>query len=259
MQNRYTGDIGDFGKLGLLRALCGQNNSSRLSLGVVWYLVKNESHNEDGKYINYLLDLDDSKQLRCCDSELYDVLRSRLVANDAVLSERRDVATIESAGILPNETRYFNDAIDYNGIFNWKERRTIRHKWLNSALSETAGTDMVFLDPDNGIESRSVSRTAGKGPKFAFWDEIEAFARRNQTLVVYHHLSRSCKSEDQVRKIRQQFETRLRAFTILDLVFMRGSRRAYFIAAAPGHREAVTRRLNDMLTTPWTNHFKRFA
>lgn len=39
MQDRYVGDIGDFGKYGLLRALCAHD----LSLGVVWYLVPDES------------------------------------------------------------------------------------------------------------------------------------------------------------------------------------------------------------------------
>ena len=33
MQDRYAGDIGDFGKFGLLRAL----SSAGLSIGVNWY------------------------------------------------------------------------------------------------------------------------------------------------------------------------------------------------------------------------------
>ncbi len=49
MQNRYTGDIGDFGKLGLLRAL----RASGLSIGVNWYLVPDEGHNNDGKHTKY--------------------------------------------------------------------------------------------------------------------------------------------------------------------------------------------------------------
>jgi len=55
MQNRYTADIGDFGKYGLLRALCSTvDDGSKLRLGVVWYLVPDESHNADGKFIQYL-------------------------------------------------------------------------------------------------------------------------------------------------------------------------------------------------------------
>src|ERR1700684_4163658 len=37
MQDRYVGDVGDFGKFGLLRALCGESHPLPLKLGVVWY------------------------------------------------------------------------------------------------------------------------------------------------------------------------------------------------------------------------------
>ena len=42
MQNRYTADLGDFGKYGLLKALCQsyiEDEEPNLRLGVVWYLV----------------------------------------------------------------------------------------------------------------------------------------------------------------------------------------------------------------------------
>ncbi len=39
MQDRYFGDVGDFGKFGLLRVLVGQNDASPLRLGVVCRLV----------------------------------------------------------------------------------------------------------------------------------------------------------------------------------------------------------------------------
>ena len=49
MQNRYTGDIGDFAKYGLLRAL-----SKGKRLGVAWYLYPDEEDNTDGRHIDYL-------------------------------------------------------------------------------------------------------------------------------------------------------------------------------------------------------------
>ena len=51
MQDRYAGDIGDFMKFGLLRALADE---SGLRLGVNWYLTGDESHNADGKHVTYL-------------------------------------------------------------------------------------------------------------------------------------------------------------------------------------------------------------
>ncbi len=49
MQDRYAGDIGDFGKFVLLRAIANQN----LPLGVNWYLARpgsHEIHKDDGNF-----------------------------------------------------------------------------------------------------------------------------------------------------------------------------------------------------------------
>ena len=50
MQDRYTGDLGDFSKLGILRAL----QPAGLSIGVNWYLTPDENHNGDGRHVKYL-------------------------------------------------------------------------------------------------------------------------------------------------------------------------------------------------------------
>ena len=47
MQDRYAGDVGDFGKLGMLRCM----EDFGLKVGINWYLVGDESHNNDGKHI----------------------------------------------------------------------------------------------------------------------------------------------------------------------------------------------------------------
>lgn len=68
MQNRYAGDIGDFGKLGLLRTLY----AAGFSVGVNWYLNPNltskELNNKDGKFVDY-------SQYKNCDEQLYSELK----------------------------------------------------------------------------------------------------------------------------------------------------------------------------------------
>jgi hypothetical protein len=49
MQDRYAGDIGDFVKLGLLWAI-----SPGYALGLAWYHVPDEGHNDDGRHIGYI-------------------------------------------------------------------------------------------------------------------------------------------------------------------------------------------------------------
>jgi hypothetical protein len=258
MQDRYVGDVGDFGKFGLLRALCGESDTSRLKLGVVWYLVPNESHNEDGKHTRYL---ERSPQFRNCDPELYDNLRQMLLDDrGGVISNRRHLATVEGSGLLPPGTLFFNEPLRYQAGILSKDRMAMRSEWLARALRATANADVVFVDPDNGIECQSVSRTASGGPKYIFWDEIGAFTARGQTVVIYHHLNRTLSSTDQVKLLRLQFGDRMPpGFTTMDVVFKRGTRRAYFITAAAGHRDILNQRLSRMLTTLWANHFIRIV
>lgn len=66
MQNRYSGDIGDFSKLGLLRHL----SQTGLSIGLNWYLVPDESHNNDGMHNGYLSD----HSFEACDPDLWKAL-----------------------------------------------------------------------------------------------------------------------------------------------------------------------------------------
>jgi len=70
MQSRYVGDIGDFGKFGLLRALV---SDSLLKLGVIWYLVPDSEADHNGQHIDYLRSTHDT--LRRCDTELFEALR----------------------------------------------------------------------------------------------------------------------------------------------------------------------------------------
>ena len=54
MQNRYVADIGDFGKFQLFRFLFNAPSPlSNRQLAQIWFLKEDETHNNDGKYIDY--------------------------------------------------------------------------------------------------------------------------------------------------------------------------------------------------------------
>ena len=86
MQDRYTGDIGDFSKLGLLRQLA----STGLSIGINWYRAPDETHNNDGLHIGYL----QKEEFRSCDPALWAAL------GQIVSSGKREIAALERSGVL---------------------------------------------------------------------------------------------------------------------------------------------------------------
>ncbi len=256
MQDRYTGDVGDYGKYGLLRALYSDADKAALRLGVVWYLVPGESHNDDGKHVAYLND----HRFRECDPDLHDSMRGLLSdSSGQVAAARRKVSVIESGSILPAGTVYYGTPLSYAKQMTPKDRLGARAQWFAEALSAVASADLVFLDPDHGIECKSVGRTRLKGPKYVFWDDITAFASRGQSVVVYHHLSRCEPHVEQVRRKLTEFEEKLpKGFHIDCLVFKKGTCRAFFVASVEKHRKAVESRLERFLATPWSQHFVSF-
>lgn len=76
MQDRYVGDLGDFVKYGLLRAICGTKR-----LGVAWYLHPDAGPAGDGRHTAYL---QDPSEWRHLDADLFDVLGGLIPARRSV-------------------------------------------------------------------------------------------------------------------------------------------------------------------------------
>ena len=259
MQNRYFGDVGDFGKYGLLRALSGYwPEAPALRLGVAWYLVPDEGHNDDGRHISYLM----KPEYRTCDPELHDTLR-RLLIEDG---HPRKVDLVSRHGLLPPTTSYAARPLDYAnaqssmGRNRREGRLAYRAVWLEDTLARCADSDIVFLDPDNGFEVASTPKHAPKAPKYVYWDEFDRFANLGKTLVVYHHLNRTRPALDQVAA--KTSEIRKRSPDLpepIALLFRRGSLRCFFLLPAPAHHALIDFRLKRMLAGAWSAHFERIS
>ncbi|HJN16567.1 MAG TPA: hypothetical protein QGH10_13775 [Armatimonadota bacterium] len=259
MQNRYTGDIGDYGKYGLLRYLIGETASddgTRLSLGVAWYLFPDSGPEGDGKHTRYLCRSHAQRQaFRECDPPLYDALA------EIVRDRRRCVASVEADGILPGTT-YHSDVLSYDGI-PMPDRVRVREQWLQAALDATVDRDMVFIDPDNGIETPSRARYDAEGPKHVYLDDLRRWRARDQTLVIYHHLQRHRKGvtgDQQMAEKEALLREELAAREVVALRFHRGTARAFIIVPAPRHVRLLRTRVADFCSGAWAanEHFSQF-
>ena len=249
MQNRYVGDVGDFGKYGLLRSLIGvgaaEDTGQSLRLGVAWYLYPDESHNSDGKYTGYLLHNTDSHaRFRKCDPALYDALH-RLVSEN-----NRRVAAVRSCGILPGDTTYFERPLAYVREQTRVSRQATRDDWLQSALTTTANADVIFVDPDNGI-SNTMDPLLKNGPKYVFMDDLRQFAEKGQSLIIYHHLGRRGTAIEQIKHWASVLQQKLEPSRLWSLWYHRGTARAYFIVAQECHEAILEDRIGSFLSGPW--------
>jgi hypothetical protein len=216
MQNRYVGDIGDYVKLSILRAL-----SPGYHLGIAWWLYPDESHNKDGRHIEYL---ERPEQWRHFDPNLFDVLA------EIVASDRRDVRALETVDILPGAI-FASEEMPVRGPNT--DRPHERRQWLRSVHSALEEATMVFLDPDNGLEPAGYRPGSSKAGKNILISELCEFATPRRCLIVYHHHTRR---EGGHHSEMEFWTDRLRAsgFSTVDALRARPySPRVFFLLDAP--------------------------
>ena len=261
MQDRYAGDVGDFGKFGLLRHLCGEmarDKHPTLTPGVIWYRVADETHNGDGRHISYLKrsakrvkdksgEDDNDPRFRDCDADLYDALK-KMVFPDRKRSIR-SIEALEGLDLLP-------------GAAYWsKEIAAPRSNWFDGALHNTADCDLVFVDPDNGVAS---SRACAEGsPKHVFLDEIRSLVERKPrpNVVIYQHMDKTKgtaeeKTERQLKCLSKKLglSSDEQPFGVL---FRRWAVRAFLILPNQDHRHMLVERTNALIQKWGTDEWEK--
>ena len=209
MQDCYAFDVGDFGKLGLLRHL---HRVTNLRLGVLWWRTILGTTGSDGKHVAYL----QNPAFRACDHDLWEEMRRRFNPG------ARTIAALHP--LLPAGTLFHDTPVP---------ARARRSRWLDEAVSSVPASAVVFCDPDNGLTFDEPCRSR----RHISVDEIRSLYSCGQSLVVDHTPDRSAPHSEQI----VSFLERLRQ-TIPDLGsswaarFRRGSSRVFLRAGAAGAR-----------------------
>ena len=173
MKNKYFGDVNDYLKYGILRCF----TESGFHVGVCWMLTPDDERSDGGK-IGYLRQ---PKQWRKHDPELFDFLCGRM---DELTG--RSVNWIEDPSILAN-TCFFNEIVP--------DREPRRSSWFAEAMEDLNTCNLIFFDPDNGIEVPSVPRNRKNSSKYVYWDELRIAWDRGASLLVFQHYPRKKRSE----------------------------------------------------------------
>lgn len=236
MKNQYFGDINDFRKYGLLRTLTQETGLRCL---VAWMLTPDDGRS-DGSFTNYL---DAPETWRGYDPELFDTLRRFLRGNGS-----RDLTLLESSGLLPN-TSFFADVVP--------DQRSKRERWFEQLLTACSDSDLVFFDPDNGIEVKSVPFGRAKSSKYVYWSELREAFSRGVSLIVYQHFPRTRREKfiaDQAGRFAQ-------VVGIERVLTFQTGRVLFLLAPQPFHEhklclaaEAVARKWKDQFQFTMVSH-----
>ena len=216
MKNQYFGDINDYRKYGILRALLRYTD---IKLLVAWMLTTDDGRT-DGKFIEYL---SQPERWGHHDPDLYEFLQTSLTGRTA-----RSVSQIEPSGML-GPTRFFSKLVP--------DSLNERRRWSNDLVDQASQFDLVFLDPDNGIEVKSKPMGRKDSSKFAYWSEIEATWATGASMLIYQHFPR-VKRDVFVLNLVSEIRTRLGAGFVRPLVTPNV---VFLLAGQTGHTEQLER------------------
>ena len=229
MKDQYVGDINDYRKYAILRALAGDGATR---VGVCWMRTPPDGRS-DGRMIEYLAK---PQEWRSFDPPLFDLLRSAAGAPDG-----RRLALIEESGAIPGAT-YYDDMVP-SGV-------APRAAYFTGAMRALAGCDLVFFDPDNGLDVPSVGPARRDAPKFVYLAEIAAAYAAGHSMIFYQHFPRVARDA-----FIAQVSARLRhGMPDAQQWVFRTAHVAFFLLARPEHTAVITARIIAGAER-WTDRF----
>lgn len=239
MRHNFVNDIGDYAKYALLRALCASGQPT-MRLGVIWYLTEHVELNNDGRKRSHLLTAgwDD------LDPDL--LTRMRRIENRVQKQDQLNLNLIEASGILPSSTAYFSEPIPH-ALGTARQRVSERAAWFERARKAVADCDLVFLDPDNGLEVRSVPVASPLSSKYTTVAEIATLLNGGASVVLYQHGNRTPWSVQRERVCAQIAAGTEQDLAIRSLRFGAFGARAFFCITSDQRLSDIVERGLDQL------------
>jgi hypothetical protein len=134
---------------------------------------------------------------------------------------------------------YFSEPLP-RVVGNAQHRVAERTAWFMRARNAVEGADLVFLDPDNGLQVRSVPLSAPLSCKYATVAEISALLDDGSGVVLYQHGNRSTWPVQREKVCTQIASGTSQPLTIRSLRFGGFGARAFFcIAGARPMADAI--------------------
>jgi hypothetical protein len=187
MNDRYVADIGDWAKFRVLRSLLAAAESvgTNLQPAVLWWKTKDPGGADgDGRHTAYLSH-PAATHFAPIDPELHARLKRILDRKE------RTIQALERSGIMPAETVYHSEPLDFPQELPARGRGQWRREWVQRAGAAAQAATLIFADPDNGLAPTSASRSDRLSHKRVWIDELGSIVSTHQSLVLYHHAHRS--------------------------------------------------------------------
>jgi hypothetical protein len=108
--------------------------------------------------------------------------------------------------------------------------------------------DLVFLDPDNGIEVKSIPKGAKNSSKYLYYDEIKNLYTKGNSLLIYQHFIR----EDR-RIFIQRISDKLKETTGCPIILLLKTSNVIYFLVPQVHLIEYFKQRIEVLRSTWLN------
>jgi hypothetical protein len=230
MKIQYFGDVNDYRKFALLRVLARQ---AKYKVGVCWMLTEADER-PDGNDRSYR---ERSDVWRGFDADLFDALKTIPCS-----PKEDDLQRVEKEGLIPRAI--YNENLTPDAL-------TERKKFHHDCMTKLAAADLVFFDPDNGLEVRSRPKGRKGSNKFVYHDEIADYYARGQSVLVYQHFPREQRATFLAR-VSSLIRSQLNAPEVWSF---ETAHVAFLLAAQPAHAAEIQAAVEAIEDNKWTPKF----
>ncbi|SEQ85270.1 hypothetical protein SAMN02910369_02544 [Lachnospiraceae bacterium NE2001] len=233
MKNQYVADIGDYGKYSLLKAFTDE----KIKVGINWYLTSDDG-STDGRFTDYL----NNDNLRNYNPLVFDKLK--------IISAKpeKSVQDIEYSNMLVG-AKYYSEKIEFEG--SPQERENLRKRWFDKSLEVLAGSELIFMDPDNGLLETGDAKKI-RAEKYILPDEAKQYYESGCNVVFYCHKGRrSLEKWDEYKSFLPCFIPEAKPVVI---TFHKGTQRSYIFLIHP-HNYINLKHIIDKVLVTWNRVF----
>lgn len=229
MKNQYFGDIGDYKKYSILHTL---GFTGGLKVLVCWMLTADDGRT-DGHFTEYL---SSPIKWRIYNAPIFDFLSTCVLQQG-----QRHVSLIEAHGLLPNAT-FFSPILE--------DSESARKHYFARLAASASNADLIFFDPDNGLEVTSVRYGRRRSSKYLYWNELISLYQQGFSLLIYQHFRRK-RRDIFIQELAHQMINQTASPQVISI---RTAHCAYFLIPSVRHLSAIENAAQE-LANLWHTHF----
>ena len=164
MQNRYIGDIHDFYKFIFLKSLSKSINEK---VGLNWYL------NDPSKIGEKEIKLNDGENRKYLNTDNYRKIDEEISQEMLLLKNKKNriLENFTKKSHLKKFIHFFNEELNVDN----------RKTWFSQSINKFKSTNIIFLDPDNGLIPKKVSKK--RKVKYLFHQEIKKLYLKKKSII----------------------------------------------------------------------------